>query len=229
MVGPADADAWPPTDPAKDKDLHWRIKAKNNEQLRQEFLSIYVPRIWELGLTVPDPALALRRGRGPLGLHRAGLGRAALGGDRPRTEVAGAPGVPPPERRGDAMGPRRDPRPVRNRRRLTRRHARWHDRARRSGVGGLPAGVGGRPDDPRRQRPRAGRGAGAALRPRVLRPPPGEPSAVGRAARGDRGARTIPDLLQPPFDRSFKRPGGYIIKHKLEAAKARASQDGDAS
>ena len=29
-----------------------------------------------------------------------------------------------------------------------------------------------------------------------------------------------PDLLQPPFDRSFKRPGGYIIKHKLEAAKA---------
>jgi ring-1,2-phenylacetyl-CoA epoxidase subunit PaaA len=47
----------PPTDPAKDKDLHWRIKGKNNEQLRQEFLSIYVPRIWELGLTVPDPAL----------------------------------------------------------------------------------------------------------------------------------------------------------------------------
>jgi ring-1,2-phenylacetyl-CoA epoxidase subunit PaaA len=47
----------PPTDPAKDKDLHWRIKAKNNEQLRQEFLSIYVPRILELGLTIPDPAL----------------------------------------------------------------------------------------------------------------------------------------------------------------------------
>ena len=47
----------PPTDPAKDKDLHWGIKAKNNEQLRQEFLSIYVPRILELGLTIPDPAL----------------------------------------------------------------------------------------------------------------------------------------------------------------------------
>ena len=47
----------PPTDPAKDKDLHWRIKAKNNEQLRQEFLSIYVPRIRELGLRIPDPAL----------------------------------------------------------------------------------------------------------------------------------------------------------------------------
>ena len=31
-----------------------------------------------------------------------------------------------------------------------------------------------------------------------------------------------PDLLKPPFDRSFKRPGGYLIRHKLEAAKARA-------
>ena len=31
-----------------------------------------------------------------------------------------------------------------------------------------------------------------------------------------------PDLLKPPFDRSFKKPGGYIIKHKLEAARARA-------
>ena len=47
----------PPTDPAKDKDLHWGIKAKNNEQLRQEFLSIYVPRIRELGLVIPDPEL----------------------------------------------------------------------------------------------------------------------------------------------------------------------------
>jgi ring-1,2-phenylacetyl-CoA epoxidase subunit PaaA len=49
----------PPTDPAKDRDLIWKIKAKGNEQLRQEFLSIYVPRIWELGLTVPDAALLL--------------------------------------------------------------------------------------------------------------------------------------------------------------------------
>jgi ring-1,2-phenylacetyl-CoA epoxidase subunit PaaA len=48
----------PPTDPAKDKDLHWKIKAKNNEQLRQEFLTIYVPRIRELGLRIPDPTLA---------------------------------------------------------------------------------------------------------------------------------------------------------------------------
>jgi phenylacetate-CoA oxygenase PaaH subunit len=35
-----------------------------------------------------------------------------------------------------------------------------------------------------------------------------------------------PDLLKPPFDRSFKRPGGYVIRHKLEAAKARATAGG---
>jgi ring-1,2-phenylacetyl-CoA epoxidase subunit PaaA len=54
----------PPTDPARDKDLHWKIKAKNNEQLRQEFLSIYVPRILELGLRIPDAALARDAGTG---------------------------------------------------------------------------------------------------------------------------------------------------------------------
>jgi len=43
----------------KDRDLFWRIKAKTSEELRQEFLSIYVPRVWELGLTLPDPQLGL--------------------------------------------------------------------------------------------------------------------------------------------------------------------------
>ncbi len=47
----------PPTDPTKDRDLAWRIKNKPNDALRQEFLGIYVPRILELGLTLPDPAL----------------------------------------------------------------------------------------------------------------------------------------------------------------------------
>ena len=36
-----------------------------------------------------------------------------------------------------------------------------------------------------------------------------------------------PDLLQPPFDRSHKRPGGYVIKHKLEAARQRAGSASD--
>jgi ring-1,2-phenylacetyl-CoA epoxidase subunit PaaA len=56
---------WPPlmqmhgprTPREKDRDLYWRVKSKSSEELRQEFLSIYVPRVWELGLTLPDPNL----------------------------------------------------------------------------------------------------------------------------------------------------------------------------
>jgi ring-1,2-phenylacetyl-CoA epoxidase subunit PaaA len=47
----------PRTPREKDRDLYWRVKAKSSEELRQEFLTIYVPRLWELGLTVPDPEL----------------------------------------------------------------------------------------------------------------------------------------------------------------------------
>jgi ring-1,2-phenylacetyl-CoA epoxidase subunit PaaB len=28
-----------------------------------------------------------------------------------------------------------------------------------------------------------------------------------------------PDLLQPPLDRSFKKPGGYVMREKLAAAR----------
>lgn len=30
------------------------------------------------------------------------------------------------------------------------------------------------------------------------------------------------DLLDPPLDRSFKKPGGYVMRDKLAAARARA-------
>jgi ring-1,2-phenylacetyl-CoA epoxidase subunit PaaB len=33
-----------------------------------------------------------------------------------------------------------------------------------------------------------------------------------------------PDLLKPPLDRSFKKPGGYVMRDKLEVAKRRAAQ-----
>jgi phenylacetate-CoA oxygenase PaaH subunit len=33
-----------------------------------------------------------------------------------------------------------------------------------------------------------------------------------------------PDLLQPPLDRSFKKPGGYIMRDKLAAARSQAGQ-----
>ena len=34
-----------------------------------------------------------------------------------------------------------------------------------------------------------------------------------------------PDLLQPPLDRSFKKPGGYVMRDKLEIAKQRAKEN----
>ena len=33
-----------------------------------------------------------------------------------------------------------------------------------------------------------------------------------------------PDLLQPPLDRSFKKPGGYVMRDKLAAARERSGQ-----
>jgi ring-1,2-phenylacetyl-CoA epoxidase subunit PaaB len=32
------------------------------------------------------------------------------------------------------------------------------------------------------------------------------------------------DLLQPPLDRSFKKPGGYVMRDKLAAARAQSGQ-----
>jgi ring-1,2-phenylacetyl-CoA epoxidase subunit PaaB len=32
-----------------------------------------------------------------------------------------------------------------------------------------------------------------------------------------------PDLLTPPLDRTFKKPGGYVMRDKLEVAKKRAA------
>ena len=47
--------------PAEDDPMYrWRIKSQANEEARQQFLEGYVPQIWELGLTVPDPRLRKR-------------------------------------------------------------------------------------------------------------------------------------------------------------------------
>ena len=54
----------PHSDRSKDRDLHWRIKAKTSEELRQEFLTIYVPRLLELGLRIPDPHLRYDKAAG---------------------------------------------------------------------------------------------------------------------------------------------------------------------
>ncbi len=40
-----------------EKLVRWKVKMATNDEMRQEFLNGYVPKIWELGLTVPDPNL----------------------------------------------------------------------------------------------------------------------------------------------------------------------------
>lgn len=37
--------------------MKWKVKMATNDEMRQTFLDMYVPKIWELGLTVPDPNL----------------------------------------------------------------------------------------------------------------------------------------------------------------------------
>jgi len=37
--------------------MRWKVKMASNEEMRQDFMEQYVPKIWELGLTLPDPKL----------------------------------------------------------------------------------------------------------------------------------------------------------------------------
>src|ERR1043165_3838317 len=37
--------------------MRWKVKMASNEDMRQEFIEQYVPKIWELGITLPDPKL----------------------------------------------------------------------------------------------------------------------------------------------------------------------------
>lgn len=40
-----------------EKLVRWKVKMATNDEMRQEFLNQYVPKIWDLGLTLPDPDL----------------------------------------------------------------------------------------------------------------------------------------------------------------------------
>jgi ring-1,2-phenylacetyl-CoA epoxidase subunit PaaA len=37
--------------------MRWKVKMATNDDMRQQFLNMYVPKIWDLGLTLPDPNL----------------------------------------------------------------------------------------------------------------------------------------------------------------------------
>ena len=84
----------------------WRIKSQGNEEARQQFLDGYVPQIWELGLTVPDPKLR-KNDDGVWEYTRARLGRAEARRHRARAEDAGAARVPPAHARAGGVGARR--------------------------------------------------------------------------------------------------------------------------
>ena len=47
----------PPSNPERDVLLAWRLKTRTNEQLRQRFFDLYVPKLWDVGISVPDEAL----------------------------------------------------------------------------------------------------------------------------------------------------------------------------
>lgn len=49
----------------------------------------------------------------------------------------------------------------------------------------------------------------------------GESVRLWVVRRGDLHVLDDADLLQPPLDRSFKKPGGYVMRDKLVAARAR--------
>ncbi|MBW3620652.1 MAG: 1,2-phenylacetyl-CoA epoxidase subunit A [Actinobacteria bacterium] len=47
------------TDVAAEDDpaIHWGIKTQTNEEARQEWINQYVPKLWDMGIELPDPAL----------------------------------------------------------------------------------------------------------------------------------------------------------------------------
>jgi ring-1,2-phenylacetyl-CoA epoxidase subunit PaaA len=42
---------------AAERMMEYRIRTKTNEELRQKFIARYVPRVWALGMTIPDDKL----------------------------------------------------------------------------------------------------------------------------------------------------------------------------
>ena len=52
-----------------------------------------------------------------------------------------------------------------------------------------------------------------------------ESSRLWVVRRADIAVLEDPDLLDPPLDRSFKKPGGYVMRDKLAAARARAGTE----
>lgn len=79
----------------KDVALQWQIKTQTNEAARQQWMSTYIPKLWDMGIELPDPDLrydpeadhwdytepdwdemnAIIRGQGPMTQQRLGYRR----------------------------------------------------------------------------------------------------------------------------------------------------------
>lgn len=44
--------------------MKWKVKMATNDDMRQQFLNEYVPKVWDLGLVIPDPNLKLNETTG---------------------------------------------------------------------------------------------------------------------------------------------------------------------
>ena len=44
--------------------MRWKVKMATNDAMRQQFLDMYVPKIWELGFIIPDPNLKKNEANG---------------------------------------------------------------------------------------------------------------------------------------------------------------------
>jgi ring-1,2-phenylacetyl-CoA epoxidase subunit PaaA len=103
----------PRSNAAKDLLLRWRVKTRTNEDLRQEFLDRYVPKVTELGFTFPTPVPqfggggwvvadedidwapldAIKKNRGPETERRLALRRAVYDSHRWVREALSEPAV----------------------------------------------------------------------------------------------------------------------------------------
>lgn len=47
-----------------EKLMRWKVKMASNDDMRQQFLDMYVPKIWELGISIPDEKLRKNKDTG---------------------------------------------------------------------------------------------------------------------------------------------------------------------
>ena len=77
MVQAAMTRWWPPLmhffGPSDKASVHsetlmgWKVKMATNDAMRQQFMDMYIPKIWDLGLTLPDPLLKKNQETGQWG------------------------------------------------------------------------------------------------------------------------------------------------------------------